>query len=373
MKRNNYMVISLILCFLLLIPQISGCGSNDGANSDGANQGANEEVKPIELVYSSGYAKNHPQVGVLAEQWMEKIYEATEGRVKMRGVYSGALLKAEDTLEGVMKQTADAGSLVVSFWPGQLKLTNAISGTIDLDLGNKLDLRGVSEVTSKIFEEFPEFTEEYQKLGVTPLFWVPSPPYAILFNDPVETVADLQGKKVRSFGGHIPKLLEAGGAVPLTVAFGEIYTSLQTGVLDGAMTDPPAMLSGKFEEVSKHLTTTGPTIGALTAAAPVFFVINNDSFSKLSEKDQEIVKQVSREMIAIGAEAMAKEVDRSIAEMESKGVTVHHLSEAETQKWADNCPDWYSELAETLNKDGYRGTEIVNKYLEFANDYIAKN
>jgi TRAP-type C4-dicarboxylate transport system substrate-binding protein len=316
MKRNNLLAIFLVLSLLFFIPQISGCSSQDGADKEG-------ELKPIELVYSSGYAKNHPQVGVLAEEWMEKIYEATEGRVKMRGVYSGALLKAEDTLEGVMKQTADSGSLVVSFWPGQLKLTNALSSIIDLDLGNKLDLKGVSELTSKMFEEFPEFTEEYEKLGVTPLFWVPSPPYAIISNEPIETVADLQGKKIRSFGGHIPKLLEAGGAVPLTVAFGEIYTSLQTGVLDGAMTDPPAMLSGKFEEVSKHLTTTGPTIGALTGAAPVFFVINNESFSKLSEEDQEIVKQVSREMIAIGAEAMAKEVDRSIAEMESKGVTVH--------------------------------------------------
>lgn len=73
-----------------------------------------------------------------------------------------------------------------------------------------------------------------------------------------------------------------------------------------------------------------------------------------------------------GRTAALNNTIKNIEKQFGKG-SIMKLGEAETQKWADNCPDWYSELAETLNKDGYRGTEIVNKYLEFANDYIAKN
>lgn len=371
MKRKRLQVVALVVVFMFLFLQVAGCGSTEEEGVQGeANEGGSK-VKPIELVYSCGYAKNHPQVGILAEEWMDRVMEATEGRVKMRGVYSGALLKAEDTLDGVMKQTADCGSLVVSFWPGELKLTNALTSIIDLDLGNKLDLIGVSEMTTRMFEEFPEFQEEYQKLGVTPLFWVPTPPYAIIANEPIKTLDDLKGKKIRSFGGHIPKLIEAGGGVPLTVDFGEIYTSLQTGVLDGAMTDPAAMISGKLEEVAQHITTTGPEAGANTAAAPMFFVINNESLNKLSEEDQEILKQVSAEMVMVGAQAMVDEYGKSVAELESKGATFYHLSEEDTQAWSEKCPDWFKLLAENLNKEGYQGDKIAEKYQEFVEDYMA--
>lgn len=327
--------------------------------------------KGSELVYASGWPKHHPQVGVLAEMWMGRIKDATQGRVRMRGVYGGALLPAEGTLEGLMKRTADAGAVVSSYWPGQLKMSVSLASTVDLDLGNKLDMKGIVALTEKLYQEFPQFSEEYQKLGLTPLVWLLTPAYALLSTKPLERLEDLKGKKIRAFGVNIPKLLSAAGATPLMVATGEMFTGLQTGLIDAVITDPPNMASLKLFEVAKHILTTGPTKGALSAGSTVLYVINNKSLGQLSSRDQEIVRKVSRETTLEGADFMTRAWDKAIAELQQKGVKIRHLSQPETDQWAAKCPDWYALSAETLNKGGLPGTKFMEKYKELARDYIA--
>ena len=329
------------------------------------------QTKPVQLVYASGYVKTHVQVGVLAEEWMKKIEQATQGRVKMRGVYGGTLLAAPDILDGLMKQTADAGSIVIGFTPGKLPLSSSLSATIDLNLGNKLDMRGIAALNNKLSEEFPEFMGEYQNLGVTPLLWVPTMPYAVISTKPIKSIADFYGKKIRTFGTYLPKLFEAAGAVPMAVSFGEIYTGLQTGVVDGAVTDPPAMGPAKFYEVAKYLTLTGPGWGAACALSPVAYLVNNKSFAQLSKADQDIVKKVSREMTLYGADLMTKTGSEAVADLEKRGVTVIRLPQGEVDKWAGKCPDWYALAAKDLDAKGLPGTKLMARYQELAKEYIS--
>jgi TRAP-type C4-dicarboxylate transport system substrate-binding protein len=329
------------------------------------------EDETVKWVYACGWSKKHPQVGILAEKWMDNIRKATDGRVTIKGVYDGALLEGKDTLKGVMQQVADSGALVAAYWPGELPMTTALASTIDLDLGNKLDMKGVSLITMKLLEEFPEFSGEYNKLGITPLVWLPSPAYSFLSVTPLKNLDDFKGKKIRAFGLNMPKLQAAAGAVPLAVSTSEMYTSLQTGVIDAVQTDPPNMFSNKLYEVAKHFTPTGPGKGALCATAAVVYAINNKSLGKLSANDQEIVKNQSRQTTLEGAEFMDKAWDKAIGELVNNGVTIHHLSDADLAKWSANCPDWYALAAEELNKKGLPGTQFVEKYKELAEAYLA--
>ena len=324
-----------------------------------------------DLVYANGYAKTHVQVGVLADEWIEKINKATDGRVKIRHVAGGALLKPEKMLEGVAGQVADAGSMVASFFPGQLPISATLASTVDLDIGNKLDMRGVAAITMKLLEEFDAFNDEYAKQGVTPVLWVPTPSYGIISKEPITSLADLKGKKIRIFGNNLPKLLAAAGAVPQPVAFGEIYTSLQTGLLDGAMTDPPAMVMGKFGEIAKHVMVMGPGDGALTALAPVVYFFNNDSFDKLSKADQEAIKKVSRDMTLTACDTMVETQNKALGQLKHMGVTIHHLPAADAAQLAQQAPNFYDLAAANLNDRGYPGTAIVKRYQELAADYIS--
>ncbi|MBM3510673.1 MAG: hypothetical protein FJX61_11150 [Alphaproteobacteria bacterium] len=324
-----------------------------------------------QLVYANGYAKTHVQVGVIADEWIKRIEDATQGRVKIRHVAGGALLKPENMLEGIRGRVADIGSMVASFFPGQLPIAATLAGTVDVDLGNKIDMKGVTAITMRLSEEFEPFNGEFHKLGVRPVYWVPTPPYGIIATKPIQALADFKGKKVRAFGPNLPKLLEAAGAAPLALAFGEIYTSLQTGVIDGALTDPPAMVTGRFGEVAKHVVKTGPGDGALTAIAPVVYFFNNESWTKLSAQDQAAVRKVSADMILYGVETMIASEKAALADLQKQGVSVRHLSAADVATLAKTAPDFLKIAEDSINEKGLPGTAILKRYKELAADYIS--
>ena len=324
-----------------------------------------------DMVFANGYPKSNTQTGVIAEKWITRIAEATEGRVNLRQVPGGALLKPERMLEGVGGGIADAGALVVSFYLGQLPITGTLAGTVDLKLGNKLDQRGSAAISLKLLEEFPKLGEEFARQGVTPVFWIPTNPYAIISTQPIKTLADFQGKRIRVFGNNIPKLVTAAGAVPMAIGFGEIYTSLQTGLIDGAMTDTQSMTTSKFVEAAPNVTTTGPAEGAYTAFTPVAYVFNTQKFEALPEKDREIILSVSREMMLEAADVMKESSDVAFESLKGAGAQINHLTEKDTQAFADLAPDFVQAAAEELNAKGLPGTAIVDRYNQLAKQYAS--
>lgn len=324
----------------------------------------------INWVYSNGYAKDHFQTGLLADEFFKRIEQETQGQLKIRHVAGGALLKPENTIEGIRGKVANMGSTVVSFFPGQLPISATLASLVDLRYGNKLKLEDIADLTARLLEEVPEFSAEYEKLGLKPLLFVPSPAYAVISNDPIANLDDLRSKKIRTLGNVLPKLMEAAGAVPLSVAFGEIYTSLQTGVLDGAMTDPPAMLNAKFQEVSKNLLTTGPAAGAFTAIAPVLYLVNLDDWNALPADVREAVTKVAREMGPVASKQVREYSDKAFGEFEAAGVAIHHLSQADTDALAAKAPDFMALAAEVLKENKLPGDEIMAKYQALADSYI---
>lgn len=329
------------------------------------------QAQQINWVYANGYAKDHPQVGVLADEFIDRVDKATQGRLKIRHVPGGALLKPENMIDGVRGRVSNMGSTVVSFFPGQLPISATLAGLVDLHYGNKLDLNGITTITTQLLEAVPEFAGEYEKLGLKVIWFVPSPAYAVISNDPVAKLDDFAGKKIRVLGNVMPKLVEAAGGVPLSVAFGEIYTSLQTGVIDGAMTDPPAMLNAKFYEVSKNLVTTGPGHGALTAIAPVAYFVNLEDWNALPKDVQEAVLAVAKEMTEIGSRQMTEVASGAIDKLEADGVKVHHLSAEDTEALAKKAPDFLALAADVLTGNGLPGQKIIDEYRRLADAYIA--
>ncbi len=78
-------------------------------------------------------------------------------------------------------------------------------------------------------------------------------PRSVLAKKPVKTPEDLAGLKIRTLPNPvITECLRLMGAAATPLAFGEIYTALQAGVLDGLEHDPPTILASKFYETAKH-------------------------------------------------------------------------------------------------------------------------
>lgn len=325
----------------------------------------------VTLVYNNSFAKTDTQTGIIADMWIDRIQSATQGRVKIRHVSGGALLKAEGTLEGVRKGVADAGAITLVYHIGELPISAALAGSFDVEYGNKLDLFGVTAVTAKLYQEFPEFQQEYKDLGLKPLLFLPAGQYSLIGRTKLTTIADFKDKKIRAFGSSLPKFFESLGAVPMAIAFGELYTSLQTGVIDQLITNPTAMVPNKLHEVSKFALTTGPGLGTSMAGATVAYAFNLDSWNKLSKGDQAIVERVSAVMQPVAAHVMTEGTAQTYVDLEKFGIEVHHLSMDDVLQIKQMAPDFFKREQERLNKRGLPGTRLYERYRELADAYAS--
>ena len=327
-------------------------------------------AQTAQWTYASGWPKEHVQVGVIADEWIRRIEDATGGRVKIRQVAGGTLLKPEATLDGVRKGVANCGPWVTGYKPGALPITTTLMGSMDVDLGNQLDIKGIAAISSKLLEEFPEFRKEFQDLGVRAMMWVPTAPYVIISKKPTRNLADMEGQKLRAFGTVLPKFQEAMGAVPAAVANAEMYTSIQTGVIDGAMTDTPQMVTAKLYEVAKNVLLTGPGMGTNLAGASVVYICNEDSWKALSEADRKKITEVTAGMADYSAKAMTQTSESALKTLRGHGVTISNLTTADLASLKVKAP-LFDESARALDAKGLPGTAIAKRYRELAADYLS--
>jgi len=326
---------------------------------------------PIEFTYGSVHPQTHFYCAQLPEELFAKVTVATEGRVRVRGIYGGALVQTMNTLELTESRVADIGHIVVAYWPKKLPMASAFSSIRDFDLGNRLDSRGIGALYWKMYDEFPELRAEWQARGITPIWSMPSFVYYILSREPIKTLADLKGKKVRTIGKYMPMTMEALGAVPMALSWAEIYTSLQTGLIDAVYTCAESCYKDKFHEVAPYVLITGPDLGASLGLPGGTGAINNDSFALLSKADQETFLKIGREMMPYFCDRIEEKSRQLIKDYKKEGATITHLSDADVAEWIRLAPNFYELIAADLNEQGLPGTEYVKKYQEAAEDYIS--
>jgi TRAP-type C4-dicarboxylate transport system substrate-binding protein len=323
------------------------------------------------LVYANPLSRGHFQFGVLAEEWIAEVQRATEGRVRIRHVPGGSLLRLENMIEGLRAGVADVGATNVAASARQLPIVATLSGTADVTLGNRLDTVGLAMVFQRMLEEFPQIAREFDEVGLVPVVWVPAFTFAILSRTPVATLADLQGRKIRAFGPNLPRLLAAAGMTPLSVAAAEVYTSLQTGVIDAAFTTPAAMYSQRWYEQGRHVLTTGPRWGAQVLGIGDGYFFNRDSWNRIAPADREAILRVSRAFTLAAGRRMQEDGEASLREMQARGVTLRHLSEGDTAELARRAGDFTRTAAEAIDAAGGPGTAMMARYRELVADYAA--
>jgi tripartite ATP-independent transporter DctP family solute receptor len=132
---------------------------------------------------------------------------------------------------------------------------------------------------------------------------------------------DLKGLKIRVMNSQMAiKMVEAMGGAPTPIAWGELYSALQQGIVDGAENNPPSFVSNKHYEVCKHFTMDGHT------RIPDMLVISTPIFKGLSAQQQAWVQQAADESSVFQRELWQKSTLEALAAMTEKhGVTIHQV------------------------------------------------
>ncbi|KAA0256988.1 TRAP transporter substrate-binding protein [Deferribacter autotrophicus] len=122
------------------------------------------------------------------------------------------------------------------------------------------------------------------------LYAAPWPPSGLVTKKEIKSVADLKGLKTRTYDKNGAKFLRELGGSPVSMPWGEVYSSLRTGVIDSVLTSTESAKNGKFWEVLKYFTN-------IYYAFPLNMVtINLDYWKSLSKDQQKAILKAAKEI-----------------------------------------------------------------------------
>ena len=144
---------------------------------------------------------------------------------------------------------------------GQVEIGGAPLTTVsgDVPLLDGFDLPGLHTSMEQVHRAgkamLPAANAELEKLGVKIIATSPFPAQVFFCKRPVAKLDDLKGRKIRVAGPSQGDFLNAIGAQPVAIAFGEVYTALERGTVDCAVTGTGTGNAQKWYEVANHLYT----------------------------------------------------------------------------------------------------------------------
>src|SRR5438477_661434 len=147
------------------------------------------------------------------------------------------------------------------------------------------------------------------------LGWMDAGTRNVYANKPFTKPADLKGMKIRMMGNPLfVETMNAMGGNGVAMGFNELYSAMQTGVVDGAENNEPTVLAQNHYQVAKIYSLTGHLI------IPEMFVFSKVSWDKLSKADQDLIKKYSREAQFEQRKLWDEKTVKATEELKAKGV-----------------------------------------------------
>jgi TRAP-type C4-dicarboxylate transport system substrate-binding protein len=346
------------LLFSIVLVLLSAALVFAGGDQEGASGGSQ---KTIELKYNDFNASG---IGItdLTQEKLDTVEELTDGRVKITCYFNGSLVKYPETFQGISTGVADITYYMVGGTPGVHQLNEVFNLPF---LGFK-DSASAAAAYNQILDSFPELQEENEQYNIRWLAIHPMLPFHLHMTDKIiRTPADAKGEKVLA-EGHNALMFNDMGAVAMNLGPGDWYTSLQKKVVTGHFTHFVVPMEFKTDELLKYHTKFGEGGGGNGC---VGYLINLDSWSRLSPDDQLIISRVFSELNAgtvtldIGLEKDA------FAKLEAEGGhTIETLSDAEIELWKEAAVPAVENWIKETEEAGYPARKIYNAITDIANE-----
>ncbi|PHP67756.1 C4-dicarboxylate ABC transporter substrate-binding protein [Zhengella mangrovi] len=183
--------------------------------------------------------------------------------------------------------------------------------------------------TFALSDEYLAWGEELKdKSGLVMLAsnWYQGPRH-LLTQKPIATPGDLSGIRMRTIGAPVwIETIRAMGAEPTPLAWGEVYSALQLGAIDGAEAQPTAIKGAKLYEVVKNVTRTGH-IQLVTA-----LVVSAEAWDQISPENQKIVRDLAVKDGRYASRLTIELGEKALADVAASGVTVSDVDLAPFKK-----------------------------------------
>ena len=346
MKKN----IALILAAALVLPTViaaGGCGANSGVSNSAEATAEN----PMVLTLAHGLSETHTVHNAMT-QFADEVKEKTDGRIIINIFPNGQLGSETENLEqlqaGVIAMTKVSA-------PG-LATYNEAYNTFGLPyiFNDTEDFYDIMDS-----EDMQDFFLSSEEDGFVTITYFTSGARSFYNKDKaIRVPEDLKGLKIRVQDMKSQTdMLTALGGTPVAMSYGDVYTALSTGIIDGTENNETALTTGKHGEVCKVYSVDQH------AMIPDVMVMSAKVWNNIAPEDQEIILQCAHDATEWHKEAWDQAVDEAITEAEDMGVEFVYDVDKEafreaTAEMIDEYREEYPGVADLLDRiDGIREEE----------------
>ena len=254
------------------------------------------------------------------ELFAKLIEEKTKGRVELRIYPAGQLFSDKDMMKAVPAGAVEMAEVTTAQWSG------LVPGLILLDL--PLFFKDRRHIWRTLDGEAGEILKkDLEKIGVELLYWMDYGMMDIISRQPIRTLEDFKGKRIRVAGEVWAASIKALGAAPTFLGGGEVYMALQRGTIDGAHSGMTSFWERKTYEVAKYVAQFDYSFGMMAT------VMNLKKWNELPSDIQKIFLDCSKEAqewVRKEAEKMDKEC---VELLKGKGMEIYVVPEKEKERW----------------------------------------
>ncbi|WP_053362756.1 C4-dicarboxylate TRAP transporter substrate-binding protein [Bacillus sp. FJAT-27251] len=324
----------------MLVLVTAACSSEPETSSTEASA----EGEKIEINLAYGNQPGEP-IDKLANKWKELAAEKSGGQIELKLFPSSQLGSEKDVVEQatmgnnvivmagydfLMDYVPDAGILTAPY------LTDSIDDLIYLTETDWFK----NDITKALNDKGIEIVQGNTVYGERHL----------LTNKKVETPDDLKGMKIRVPNNQMSiATFEALGATATPTPLGDLYTSLQQGLIDGAENPLPVLQGVKAQEVSKELSLTGHQRFITSWIGGKSFI------DTLPEDAVKILKETGDEAAKYARGVLEEENDKVLAAFKDQGVTIHEVDvepfKEKVQGVYEKFPQWSPGLYEKIQDE----------------------
>lgn len=311
---------------------------------------ASAQVEERTIRVSNGVAEEHP-VGDGVEAMTQCMDKRSKGKMEITAFWSGALggdLDATQALRsGTQEMVITSSSPLVGILP--------TLGVFDLPFL----FANEAEADAVLDGEFGDYiNEQLPEVGLVNLaYWENG--FRNLTNSqrPVATIDDINGLKVRVMQNNIfLDSFQNLGANAVPMAFGEVFTALETGAIDGQENPVVTIDTSKFSEVQKYLTM------SRHAYTPFMVLYSKPLWDQLSEEEHTILRECAIVGRDVQREASRTLGEESLANVQEAGMEVTELSPEAQEAMRAAVQPVYEKHAATI------GQEVVDRMMAALNE-----
>ncbi len=155
---------------------------------------------------------------------------------------------------------------------------------------------------------------------------------------PIESPEDLEGLKIRVMKSITAmEMVKSLGGSPTPISYGELYTALQSGVVDGAENNPPSFYTSHHYEVCKHYSLDEHT------SVPDVLIVSKAIWDSLTEQEQKWLQEAALESVPVQRKYWAQSVEESLRAVQEAGVKIYYPNKAPFANKVQNLLDSYKE------------------------------